>query len=368
MFKIKEYLLRTETACYAKDNAQAAYRFNCGLGENPFGMPESVQKAWPEIDPATLSGYSESWEILDDLIAYLSSRGKVTREHLALGNGSVDLLFRASRMFIRERGSVLGYLPQFTAFIDDIANQGAVYKACNLRKEKNYCFFSSDFLSLAEKEEYDLIYIDNPNNPTGQVIPLSDIERIVSFGEKHNTAVCVDEAYGEYMDKENSAVSLVPRFRNLLVFKSFSKGFGLAGLRGGYLVSDPEIVRCYNMLSSPYDFNGPARIMASAVLRDPASLICIRTIVPDNKKKIVESLEQFKIAETDPEVPIFLLYVEDPACDLQEYLHGYGIHTISGKSFPGLGKNFVRMNLPRNFEELLEVLVQADRNWRPADV
>lgn len=368
MFKIKEYLLQEEASDYAKAGDKALYRFNCSLGENPFGMSESVRQAWPLMDPAELSGYPESRVLLDDLISYLPTGGELSREHLTLGNGSVDLLFMASRMFTREGGSVLGYFPQFTAFVNDVENQGALYKACSLKKEHNYRFSPEDLLAFAKEDDYDLIYIDNPNNPSGQVIPLLDIEQIVSYGEQHNTAVFVDEAYGDYMDKDNSAVTLVPRFSNLLVFRSFSKGFGLAGLRGGYLVSDPEIIRCYTRLSSPYDFNGPARVLASVALRDTEFLEHCRAAVSYNKKRLMESLSRFRIAETSTHIPISLLYVEDPACDLQEYLHSYQIHTISGKNFPGLGKNFVRMNLHRDFDKLLEVLIQADENWRPRNV
>ena len=366
MYRIKEYLLQAETSCYAKENNSAGYRFDCGIGENPFGIPESVREKWAGIDPGMLAHYPESTEILASIIHYLSLPGDIGKEHLALGDGTIELVCKASRMFVREKSPVLGYVPQFSAVVDDFHNQGAAYTAYRLQEGENYRFSRDAFLEMAGQREYDLIYIDNPNNPTGQIIAPHDIEEIVSFCERRNTAVFVDEAYGDYVDSDQSAVQLIPRYRNLLVFRSFSKGLGLAGLRGGYLVSSPDMIQCYKKLSSPYSFNTPARLMASIAMQDDGFMERCRNRVFQHKKQLRENLDQFRMAETGLEVPISLLYVEDRDCDLQEYLHGFGIHTISGKRFPGLGKNCVRMNLHIDFEALLDTLVQADRKWRPS--
>jgi histidinol-phosphate aminotransferase len=368
MYNMKEHLLQAETSCYAKGNSSNGCRFDCGIGENPFGIPESVREAWAAMDPGMLAHYPESMEIAEDIVQYLSAQDEITEENLALGDGTVELIFKASRMFVGEKSPVLGYVPQFSAVVDDFGNQGAEYSAYRLRQENNFRFLPDEFLNMADGGTYDLVYIDNPNNPTGQIIAPHAIEQIVSFFEERGTAILVDEAYGDYRDAGQSAVHLVPRCRNLLVFRSFSKGLGLAGLRGGYLISSPDMIRCYKKLSSPYGFNAPARLLASAALRDSGFLKRCRSTVFRYKNLMKENLRNFRIAETAPEVPISLLYVDDPDCDLQEYLHGFGIHTISGKKLPSLGKNSVRMNLHSDVEELLAVLIQADRKWRPSYV
>ena len=110
--------------------------------------------------------------------------------------------------------------------------------------------------------------MDNPNNPTGQCIPLEQIEYIVREAAKDNICVLVDEAYGEYMRSENSAITLIKTYDNLIVLRTFSKGFGLAGLRLGYLVARPEIIEEMKKLTSPYDGNTLARRICAQVLKE----------------------------------------------------------------------------------------------------
>ncbi len=118
---------------------------------------------------------------------------------------------------------------------------GATYDYVLLKKEDNFKFNEKEFIEKINPE-YKVIYIDNPNNPTGQIIPLSSIENIVKEAAKYDIAVMVDEAYGEYMPKENSAVKLLNNYDNVIALKTFSKGFGLAGLRAGYAVLPEQLV------------------------------------------------------------------------------------------------------------------------------
>ena len=88
-----------------------------------------------------------------------------------------------------------------------------------------------------------VIYLDNPNNPTGKIIPLEEIEEVVKKAAELDIAVIVDEVYGDFMSKENSSISLINQYDNLLIVRSFSKGFGLAGLRIGYVILPKSFAR-----------------------------------------------------------------------------------------------------------------------------
>ena len=121
---------------------------------------------------------------------------------------------------------------QFPDYVRAARTRGAKYKGVVLTPPE--LKMSAAKLLEHLNQDTEVVYIDNPNNPTGQVLPLADLETIVAQAQRQNTAVIVDEAYGDFVANENSAINLVTRYPNLAVARSFSKGWGLAGLRVGY--------------------------------------------------------------------------------------------------------------------------------------
>ena len=132
----------------------------------------------------------------------------------------------------------------------DVTMSGGIFESYKLKPENNYKFIASEFIDLIN-DDLKLIYLDNPNNPTGQIIPLEAIEKVLKVALDKNIVVIVDEAYGDYMNENNSAVNLVPKYENLIVTKTFSKAYGLAGLRGGYIIQNEDLTKAMkNILSS----------------------------------------------------------------------------------------------------------------------
>ena len=82
-----------------------------------------------------------------------------------------------------------------------------------------------------------LIYIDTPNNPTGQILDKKDAIKLLEYTRNLGIGVIIDEAYGDYLSKEHSCIDLVDKYENLIVIRTFSKGLGLAGIRAGYIIS-----------------------------------------------------------------------------------------------------------------------------------
>ena len=99
-----------------------------------------------------------------------------------------------------------------------------------------------------------MIHLENPNNPTGQIIDIKYIEEIVKTAQKYNIVVLVDEAYGEYMNLKNSAISLIKKYDNLVILRSASKFWGYPNYRLGYVFANKEISKVYNMIALPFPF------------------------------------------------------------------------------------------------------------------
>ena len=96
-----------------------------------------------------------------------------------------------------------------------------------------------------------MLYIDNPNNPLGRAFEPAQVEHLAAICDRTGTALLVDEAFGDYLDDAASAIHLVPRYRNLIVVRSFSKALGLAGERIGYMFLSAELARVYREIDVP---------------------------------------------------------------------------------------------------------------------
>jgi histidinol-phosphate aminotransferase len=132
-------------------------------------------------------------------------------------------------------------------------------------------------LAAAVGPQTRLVYLANPNNPTGTWFPTAGLERFLA-GLPSSVLVVVDEAYLEYVTDPGlvSAVGLLARFPNLVVTRTFSKAYGLAGLRVGYLVGAPGLVSVLERVRESFNVNGPGLAACEAALADPGHLDQVR--------------------------------------------------------------------------------------------
>lgn len=264
------------------------------------------------------------------------------------------VLERLNKVFIGSGSKVLGYSPQFTEYVTEIEVSGGNYEAVVLKPEENFKFYPERLLKMIN-HGYCLVYLDNPNNPTGQVTGLEEIEEIVRKAEKKEVVVIVDEAYGDYMEKERSAISLINEYQNLIVVRSFSKGYGLAGLRVGYGVFPSRLSLYYQKINVPFAASTFGCYLAQEALLDEQFIRQCQEMTRNEKKKLIEGLKQkgYFISETLDSCPIFVLGYQDETIDLKRELFAKGILTEEGKDFRNLGSNYVRINIPAKSEDFL---------------
>src|SRR5512136_694034 len=163
---------------------------------------------------------------------------------IATGNSSDEVMDRITRLFLEKGESALTFAPTFSVFKLCVKYQGAQYIAIPLKEN-----FRVDIEAMfaAFKPETKLLYLCSPNNPTGNQLELEEVEALI---EEFPGIVMVDEAYGEYADY--SVVPLINKYENLVVLRTFSKAFGLAGLRLGYAVANQRLTSAINKLPAPY--------------------------------------------------------------------------------------------------------------------
>ncbi|WBS04379.1 histidinol-phosphate transaminase [Pseudoduganella sp. SL102] len=230
--------------------------------ENPFGVPESAQQAMAKA-ASDLGRYPDANAF--ELKQALSQRYDVPPEWITLGNGSNDILEIAAHAFV-ERGQSIVYA-QYSFAVYALATQGVGARHIVVpAKDHGH---DLDAMLDAIEEDTRLVFIANPNNPTGTFVPGAEIE---AFLQKvpSNVVVVLDEAYNEFLAEENQyeSASWVRQYPNLLVSRTFSKAYGLAGLRVGFALAQPQLTDLMNRIRQPFNVNSLAQAAAIAALND----------------------------------------------------------------------------------------------------
>lgn len=379
--KIKKQLLDNEKISYASDTIDLPEGgIDCSEGCNPYGFPQACADVVKNFDPAKLGPYPHSQALYDAIIRYWKSQCFIERENILITDGSISALYIINNIFDTHNALVLGISPQFTDYYMHAEMIGIEYAPYQLKKKHNYKFDSYEFMSMhyiartyvnssADKKVYNFIYIDNPNNPTGQVIDIEEIEKIVAKAYKNDIMVIVDEAYGDFMPKRNSAIRLCEEYSNLVVVRTLSKGFGLAGMRVGYIIGCKEIIHCMNKMVNPYMVGELTREVAAEALKHQEHIIRSKRAFADMKKEIRRELGcsrhypggasgRLHMAETLDTNSLLLLYHDDNNINLKDEFFKRGVLVVDGYDFKGLDSSAARVRLPkkREFPKLLKAI------------
>jgi histidinol-phosphate aminotransferase len=228
--------------------------------ENPLGMSPKARAAM-EKAAATLERYPDDFE----LKAAVAGHTGFGMERIVLGNGSNDLLDMAARVFLAPGRSTVFSQHAFAVYPLASLSVGAELIAVPAKDFGH----DLDAMRAAIRPDTRLIWIANPNNPTGTFVPYPQLKAFMQ-AIPADVVVVLDEAYNEYLPpavREDSKEWLA-EFPNLLITRTFSKIYGLAGLRIGYGLTSPEIADLMNRVRQPFNCNNLALAAATAALGD----------------------------------------------------------------------------------------------------
>ena len=152
-------------------------------------------------------------------------------ENIVLTDGSVSALYLLCNILAKKGAEVVGFLPTFTDMVEYSRMMAMRYVGIPARREENWRMEVSDLVD-AISGDTSLVYIDRPNNPTGQTLSLADISRVLDKCEELGVYAIVDEAYGDFLPREESAVTL-PKYKNIIIVRTFLQGLRPGGTAGG---------------------------------------------------------------------------------------------------------------------------------------
>ncbi|WP_276979379.1 aminotransferase class I/II-fold pyridoxal phosphate-dependent enzyme, partial [Johnsonella ignava] len=181
-----------------------------------------------------------------------------------------------------------------------------------------------------------------------------------SKGHKLKIEIPMDEAYGDYMEDDNSAINLIGKYDNFALVRSLSKALGAAGIRIGYIISGANFIKIFNKVKLPFAATSLSIYIGQQIVNSGWEEFAKKQS-RKNKPVIRENLSAIRTSYTDDSVPICLYYVENKDINLEKVLIKHGIRVVTCEGYDGLGKNYVRINLNKDFNTMLECLKKADK-------
>jgi histidinol-phosphate aminotransferase len=269
--------------------------------ENPLGMPESARQAMQKA-LADIGRYPDSNGF--ELKAAVTAKYGVPADWITLGNGSNDILELAAHAFVQPQQSVV--YAQYSFAVYPLATQAVGARAIEV-PAKN---FGHDLTAMAKAITGDtrLVFIANPNNPTGTFLPAQEIEAFLKVVPPH-IVVVLDEAYNEYLAPElqYDSIAWVKKYPNLLVSRTLSKAYGLAGLRIGLGIAQPVVTDLLNRIRQPFNVNSLAQAAAVAALHDREFLEKSARVNAEGYRQLKQAFEAMDL-EYVPSYGNFVLF------------------------------------------------------------
>jgi histidinol-phosphate aminotransferase len=325
---------------------------NLASNESPFGpSPKAIEAIKSEASRVGLYPDPQGKELKRAVAGYIG----VDPECVALGNGSDELVDLVCKAFMDPGEKVLIPLPTFSIY------ELACRINCGLPE-----FFELPDLEwraadlIGAMGDVRLAFIGRPNNPTGNGIDIEGLRELLDVGK----LVVVDEAYVEFA--RYSVAKEVKKRQNLLVLRTFSKAFGLAGLRVGYAIGNPELIEALEQVRAPFSVNSLAQAAAIAALSDRRYLRKVVAMIRKGRNYLRRELSRLGMRVLPSDANFLMVDVKSLGTDapsLCEFLAKKGILIRDLSNFRGAGPSWVRITVgkPEQNERLVAALRQFKR-------
>ncbi|MDA3847207.1 MAG: histidinol-phosphate transaminase [Vallitaleaceae bacterium] len=284
---IKDYIRRDLLNFKPYHAPLKPYDIKVDANENPFSHHPSViekTKIWLDNkDHLTRYPDTDSMELRTKLADFY----QVSPQNIICGVGSDQLIEYVTKCFVEPGDNVLVPDPSFSMYgIANALNHGITI---NYELSDTFEYDENMIVRLCLEHNPKLLFICTPNNPTGSII---SNEQVLSILKKVSCPVVLDEAYDEFV--EESMVSYIKEYPNLLILRTFSKAFGCAGLRVGYGIGSEDMIEALNICKSPYNLPSISSAIAGFVLEEEDYYMANVSNMNINRELLYEELTQLE--------------------------------------------------------------------------
>ena len=335
-----ESLPLVNSAYAAKPSATIDSVVRLSSNENPYGPSAAALKAMTD-------GFSLLWrypdEYADMLADELARLHNVPAEQILLGDGSGEILKLCAAAFTGRDKKLMMANPTFESIARHAGVANAEVVKIDLTKDYRHDLEKMLAATKSAGTTVGLVYICNPNNPTASITPKNEVSHFIAKIAP-STIVLVDEAYHHYVDSNDyeSVIPLVKDYPNLIVARTFSKIYGMAGLRCGYSITQRQNIGAMRAHQSADSVNIMALLAANASLKDTDHVARGRKLNSEVKKSVYAELESRGFSYIPSQANFMMIDLRREARPIITALRARGVEV--GRLFPPL-PNFLRVTI-----------------------
>jgi histidinol-phosphate aminotransferase len=330
-----------------------SHLFRLNNNENPLGPPPKAQEIIRRFPPPQTAVYpsGDSFHLRERLAEVFG----LHPDQFLVGNGANEVITFVIKAFCQEGDNIITADKTFAVY--EWVAEFSGYEA-RLVPLKDLGFDDQGMLNRIDARTK-ILFLCNPNNPTGRYWNREQLTRFLDRISGRQIVV-VDEAYAEFVEKTDypDGLALIRHYPNLVVFRTFSKMYALAGLRIGYLAGDPTVVDMIRRTCVVYSVNGVAQAAALAALDDREHIHRTRALVKGGKQYLIKELDLLGLPYVSGEGNFMMIKL--PMSDSLAYrklmIRGIMVRTMTGFRFP----NYIRVTMAE--KEILEAFIEALSN------
>lgn len=294
------------------------------VSANPFGPPPGMQEV---ITSAVIDRYpdSESIELRNSLAIHLNTNS----QNIIIGNGSTEIIRLIAFAYFAKDDPVIIVEPTFGEYEIACHISGAKILKHHTKNSNNFKLNMDELIKSIQSNRPKAVFLCNPNNPTGQYLSRDKVEQILSVCE--DTLLILDEAYISFTEEPWNSLDMVNR-KNVIIIRSMTKDYALAGLRLGYAIANPKIIETLKKACPPWNVNAVAQKVGLAALSNQDYLARCKDDISKAKGFLIERLISLGLNPLPSRANFFLVNIGN-AADFRQKLLRHGIMVRDCTSF-----------------------------------
>lgn len=330
---------------------------------NPLGVPKKfIEKASQSFE--ILEKYPDPYYI--ELREKIAKHNSLNKENVIVGNGATEILFLYMKALKPKK--VLLVAPCFAEYKRALDTINAEIYYFELLERENFKLNIENLIKNISNENYDLILLCNPNNPTGKFISLEEIKKILKIVEEKNINLFIDEAFIEFVQDWEKKTALLLKSQNIFIMRAFTKFFAIPGLRLGYGLSyNLDFLKKMYFEKEPWSVNSFANLAGLILLDDKEYIEKSNKWIAEEKIFFYEELNKFsgiKVFRTDANF-ILIKLLNSTAKILKEKMLEKNILIRDASNFKFLDESYIRLAIKdRNSNILVLKALASIFEWR----
>lgn len=316
---------------------------------NPLGFPPGLKRFIADnLDIIPYYPDPDCRTIKDSLSQYL----QISEDNLLIGNGSIELIFLITQSLKPKK--VLIPTPTFSEYERAVAVTSGKCLFLETSEENDFVIKAEQIIK--KLTSVDLVFICNPNNPTGFLFTKEAVERLVRECERRGVFLVIDEAFLDFVVEKDdvSMLQFAARHKYTLVLQSLTKFFAIAGLRLGYLIGDKNLIKRISWYQPPWSVNSLAQLAGDRILKNSSFIKKSRLYISEQRNELLAELKKLKYLQLYPPSANFIFCKlktsQINATQLCDYCGKRGLLIRNCDNFRGLDNSFIRIAVRKKEE------------------